>query len=321
MQDLRSLSIVVPLYNEEENVIELHNRISNTLDSIQLTGEIIYVNDGSTDRTWEKLEEICKSDDRVVAISFSRNYGQTAAIQAGFHASKGDIIITLDGDLQNDPSDIPLLLKKLSEGYDIVSGWRVNRQDSTLSRKIPSMIANWLIAWLTGVRLHDYGCSLKAYRANVVKEIQLYGEMHRFIPALASIVGSKVAEIPVKHHARTRGISKYGISRTPKVFLDLLLVRFLLRYRTRPLHILGGTGLITGGIGLFIALYLTIQKIFLGAQLAKRPLLILAVMLILVGLQLLTTGILADLVMRTYFESQGRHPYWIRERIGRGIED
>ncbi len=321
MQDLHRISIVVPLYNEEENVIELHDRISNTLDSIQLTGEIIYVNDGSIDGTWEKLEEISESDDRIVAISFSRNYGQTAAMQAGFEAAKGDVIITIDGDLQNDPSDIPLLLEKLSEGYDIVSGWRVNRQDSTVSRKIPSKIANWLIGLLTGVRLHDYGCSLKAYRAEVVKEIQLYGEMHRFIPALASIVGSKVAEIPVKHHARTRGVSKYGISRTPKVFLDLLLVRFLLRYRTRPLHILGGAGLITGGIGFFIALYLTFQKIFFGAQLAKRPLLIMAVMLILAGLQLLTTGILADLVMRTYFESQGRHPYWIREKIGTGIED
>ncbi len=311
----------MPLYNEEENIIELHDRISNALDSIQLTCEIIYVNDGSMDGTWIKLEEISRSDDRVVAISFSRNYGQTAAMQAGFEAAKGDVIITLDGDLQNDPSDIPLLLEKLSKGYDLVSGWRVNRQDKAVSRKIPSKIANWLIGRLTGVRLHDYGCSLKAYRADVVKKIQLYGEMHRFIPALASIVGSKVAEVPVKHYARTRGLSKYGILRTPKVFLDLLLVQFLLRYRTRPLHILGGTGLITGAIGFLIALYLTFQKIFFGVQLAKRPLLIMAVMLMLAGLQLLTTGILADLVMRTYFESQGRHPYWIREKIGRGIED
>ena len=179
------------------------------------------MNDGSLDGTWEKLEDISKSDERVVAISFSRNYGQTAAMQAGFEASKGEVIVTLDGDLQNDPSDIPVLLKKLSEGYDIVSGWRVNRQDRALSRRFPSKIANWLISRLTGVKLHDYGCSLKAYRANVIKEIQLYGEMHRFIPALASIVGSKVTEIPVKHHARKRGVSKYGISRTPKVFLYL----------------------------------------------------------------------------------------------------
>ena len=321
MQDLHRISIVVPLFNEEENVIELHYHIGNALDSIQFPCEIIYVNDGSMDRTWEKLEEISRSDDRVVAISFCRNYGQTAAIQAGFEAAKGNVIITLDGDLQNDPSDIPFLLKKLSEGYDLVSGWRVNRQDKAISRIIPSKIANWLIGRLTGVRLHDYGCSLKAYRADVVKEIQLYGEMHRFIPALASIVGSKVAEIPVKHHPRKKGVSKYGISRTPKVLLDLLLVQFLLRYRARPLHILGGTGLITGAIGFLIALYLTMQKMFFGEQLAKRPLLILAIMLMLGGLQLLTTGILADLVMRTYFESQGRHPYWIREKIGKGIED
>ncbi|MBN1334159.1 MAG: glycosyltransferase family 2 protein [Synergistales bacterium] len=316
-----SISIVVPLYNEEENVRELYSRISRVMKKMDLPFEIIFINDGSTDRTWKHIQEISTQDISVRGMSFRRNYGQTAAMSAGIEASRGEVIITLDGDLQNDPSDIPLLLEKIREGYDVVSGWRKNRQDALVSRKIPSRIANWLIGKMTGVELHDYGCSLKAYRSEVIKEVDLYGELHRFIPALASMVGARVTEIPVNHYARTRGTSKYGISRTPKVFLDLLLVRFLLRYRTRPIHFLGGAGLGMGLTGFLIAFYLTLKKIFMGEELSRRPLLLFAVILILFGTQLVTTGFLAELVIRTYYESQDKKPYWVKEMIEGGLEN
>ncbi|MCF7935599.1 MAG: glycosyltransferase family 2 protein [Synergistales bacterium] len=312
------MSVVVPLYNEEENVGVLHRRIRRALEGLDLRWEIIYINDGSTDGTWRKLEEIVRAGPGVVGISLRRNFGQTAAMSAGFERAWGEVIVTMDGDLQNDPADIPQLLDKLDEGCDIVSGWRKDRKDALISRRIPSRIANWLIARLTGVRLHDYGCSLKAYRSEVIKEIELYGELHRFIPALASMVGARVAEIPVNHFPRAGGTSKYGISRTPKVVLDLLLVRFLLRFRTRPIHLLGGMGLLLGGAGFGITLYLTILKFCFGEELSKRPLLIIGVLFILVGTQLFTTGLLAELLIRAYYKD-GKRPYWVRETLGRGL--
>lgn len=315
-----SVSVVVPLYNEEGNVQELHRRLKEVMEGLGRPYEIIYVDDGSSDETPNLIERIAEEDGRAKAVLLRRNYGQTAALQAGIDASRGEIVVTMDGDLQNDPEDIPSLLSKLEEGYDVVSGLRVHRQDPA-SRTIPSRIANALIARVTGVRISDYGCGLKAYRAEVLRETRLYGELHRFVPALAHMVGAKVTEIPVRHHPRTRGRSKYGLSRTPKVLLDLLLVKFLLSYRTRPLHLFGGLGLLLGGLGLLMGVHLSLKKIFLGEELSRRPALMLSVMLVLAGMQLLSTGILAELISRTYHESQGKPPYWVRRVVGGGLRD
>jgi len=314
-----SVTIVIPVYNERENVPGLERELREVMSASEREIEVIVVDDGSTDGTQGLLREVCERDPRFRAILFRRNFGQTPAMSAGFDHARGDVIVAMDGDLQNDPRDLELLLGKIeNEGYDIVSGWRKDRKDALVSRKIPSWIANWLIGRITGVRLHDYGCSLKAYRAEVLRNVRLYGEMHRFIPALASWVGASITEVPVNHRARTQGVSKYGISRTIRVFLDLITVKFLLSFSTRPLQIFGLWGMVLFGLGGAISLYLTLLKIFAGAQLANRPLLMLGVLMIIMGIQLISMGLLAEITIRTYHESQEKPTYVIREILGDG---
>jgi len=311
------ISVVIPIYNEEENLPILYEKLKNVLDRLNKEYEIIFVNDGSTDNSWNIIKQLVEKDKRVIGVNFRRNFGQTAAMSAGFETAKGDIIITMDGDLQNDPEDIPKLLEKIDEGYDIVSGWRKNRKDAFLSRTLPSRIANALISKVTGVHLHDYGCSLKAYKSEIAKNLDFYGEMHRFLPALSKAIGAKITEIPVNHHPRIYGKSKYGISRTFKVILDLLLVKFLLDYRTKPLRIFGGIGFMLSLIGFFILSYLVCIKLCFGHSIGNRPLLIFGVLFFLTGIQLISTGIVAELITRTYYESQGKRPYIIKEIINR----
>jgi len=310
------LSVVVPLYNEEENVQLLYDELKEVLSSIEDTHEIIFIDDGSQDTSLEILQTIQKQDDSVIVVSFRRNFGQTAAMSAGFDYARGDVIVTMDGDLQNDPHDIPKLLEKIKDGYDVVTGWRFDRQDAFISRKLPSMIANKIISVTTGVSLHDYGCTLKAFRKDVVKGIRLYGEMHRFIPAIASGMGISFTEVKVNHRARRFGTSKYGISRTIRVVLDLMTVKFLLSYATRPLHVFGTVGVLSAGVGFAIALVMTLQRFFAGVGLSDRPLLLLAVLLIFMGVQFITMGLLAEIVVRTYHESQEKPIYYVRKVIG-----
>jgi glycosyltransferase involved in cell wall biosynthesis len=311
--DSVDFSIVIPMFNEEENAERLYAEIKPVLDNSDRSSEIILVDDGSTDRTFEILKSIQGRDPRVRVVRLRRNFGQSAGFSAGFDLSRGEVVITMDGDLQNDPADIPKLLDKIDEGFDVVSGWRINRQDVYLTRKLPSRIANGLISRVTRVRLHDYGCSLKAYRSEVVKNVRLYGELHRFIPALASWMGVSVAEIPVNHRARKYGRSKYGLNRTIKVILDLLAVKFLLDYATRPIQIFGLMGLGSLAIGIGIGLYLTILRMFFDTPLGDRPILLLAILLVMIGVQLIVMGLLGELVVRTYHEAQGKPIYMIRE--------
>ena len=306
------LSIVLPVYNEEDNIVELHEEIVRVLDVLEGQSEIIYINDGSSDRTLEKLAELHGRDDRVVVVEFRRNFGQTAAMAAGFNLARGEVVIAMDSDRQNDPADIPKLLAKIDEGYDLVSGWRFDRKDGYLLRLLPSKIANKLISWATDVRLHDYGCSLKAFRFDVVKKISLYGEMHRFIPALASQFGVRIAEVKVNHRARVAGESKYGISRTFRVILDLMTVKFLLRFSSKPMQFFGSIGMISGAIGFVISLVITIEKLFYGVPMSDRPLLLLGILLIFIGMQFITVGLLAELMTRTYHEAQDKPIYDIR---------
>ena len=310
------ISVVVPLYNEEEAIDELYRQLTAALEAYGAPYEVIVADDGSTDGSFEKLSAIHQRDPHWRIIRFRRNFGQTAGFSAGFDRARGEVIITIDADLQNDPADIPKLMARIDEGYDIVSGWRVDRQDTFLTRKLPSMMANRLISRSTNVQLHDYGCSLKAYRADVVKNINLYGELHRFIPAMASGYGVRVAEVPVNHRAREHGQSKYGISRTFRVLLDLMTVYFLLGYSTRPIHVFGGVGLISFGLGVLIGLYLTFVKFALGQDIGTRPLLLLAVLLILLGVQMIAMGLLGELIIRTYYESTGKSIYYVREELG-----
>jgi glycosyltransferase involved in cell wall biosynthesis len=309
------LSIVIPLYNEEKNVDPLYGELSATLHGIGRSYEVIVVDDGSRDGSFECLKAVRAADPRWRIIRFRRNFGQTAGFAAGFAAARGAVVITSDADLQNDPRDIPQLLAKMDEGFDIVSGWRVHRKEPFFSRRLPSMLANRMISGATGVVLHDYGCSLKAYRSEVVKALRLYGELHRFIPAVASWMGVTVAEVPVNDRARRFGRSKYGITRTFKVFLDLITVRFLLGFSTRPLHVFGGLGLISGALGFLAALYLTFVKLVLGQSIGSRPLLLLAALLIILGVQMVSMGLVAEMVMRTYHEAQDKPIYVIRETL------
>ena len=255
-------------------------------------------------------------DERLWVVRFRRNYGQTAAFAAGFDRAQGEVVITIDADLQNDPADIPALVSKMDEGYDVVSGWRLNRQDRFLDRRLPSILANRLIGWVTDVRIHDYGCSLKAYRRDVLADVQLYGELHRFIPALAHAAGARVTEIPVRHHPRRFGKAKYGLSRTVKVFLDILAVRFLMSYSTRPIHIFGMLGLFSFLVGGLVLAYLAVVRVFFQQPIADRPLALLGILLVMLGVQLVTSGLLAELVARTYYESQGKRIYTVREELG-----
>jgi glycosyltransferase involved in cell wall biosynthesis len=310
------LSIVIPLYNEAENVEPLYAELSAALAKTGRSYEVLIVDDGSRDDSFVRLKAVHERDPRWRIIRFRRNFGQTAGFSAGFDAARGAIIVTSDADLQNDPRDIPKLLEKMDEGFDIVSGWRKDRKEPFLSRRLPSMMANRMISSSTGVALHDYGCSLKAYRRDVVKHIHLYGELHRFIPAVASAIGATVAEVPVNDRARRFGSSKYGISRTFRVFLDLITVRFLLGYATRPLHVFGGIGLLMAALGLLIGMYLTFVKLILGENIGNRPLLMLAVLLVILGVQMVSMGLLAEMITRTYYEAQNKPIYVIRERLG-----
>ena len=314
-----TLSVVIPVYNEEENVRLLHESLRNALDPLNKEYELLFVDDGSTDRTLPILEEIQAQDNKVVVLSLRRNFGQTAAFAAGFDFSRGDVVVTMDGDLQNDPADIPKLLELIKES-DLVSGWRKNRKDPFFSRRLPSMMANWLISKVTGVKLHDYGCSLKAYRRDVIKNLKLYGEMHRFIPAVASWYGVRVAEVETVHHPRMRGKSKYGISRTVKVVLDLITVKFLQSFSTKPIQFFGPFGILSGFLGFLILLYLSADKLLFGKDIGGRPLLLLGALLIIVGIQLIGMGLLGEMLVRVYHESQKKPIYVIKKILGPEIK-
>lgn len=316
------LSVVIPIYNEAGNLEPLYLEFTETLERWGRPFEIIFVDDGSTDDSFRILSRLHGRDRRVQVIRFRRNFGQTAAFAAGFARARGRLIVTSDGDLQTDARDVPEMIALLDrDGYDIVCGWRKDRKDAFISRRLPSMVANRLISWATGVRLRDYGCSLKVFRAEVVKPIRLYGELHRFLPALASEVGVRIAEQPVNHRARVHGKSKYGLSRTIRVMLDLLTVKFLLSYSTRPLQIFGLLGLGMGTMGVLVLLYLTYLK-YVGHQgIGDRPLLLLGILLVFTGVQLLTLGLLAELQARTYHESQNKPVYAIREVLEHLTED
>ena len=314
------LSVVVPLFNEQDSVRPLVQQLLDAVRPLGLDFELVLVDDGSQDRTAAVLAELSEAVPELVAVLLRRNYGQTAAMAAGFDASRGAVIVTLDGDLQNDPADIPLLLAKINEGFDLVSGWRHQRKDAALSRLLPSKVANGLIANVTGVRLHDYGCSLKAYRREVVEDLNLYGELHRFLPALAFIEGARISEVKVNHHPRRYGSSKYGIDRTFRVLMDLLTVWFMKRFLTRPMHVFGFWGLTSMAVGLVISVYLLGEKLLANADIGNRPLLMVAVLTLIAGVQLFCFGLLAEVQMRTYHESQGRPIYRVRATLrgGRG---
>jgi glycosyltransferase involved in cell wall biosynthesis len=313
------LSVFLPVYNEEPNLSPLHAKLDKALKTLGRTAEIIYVDDGSTDGSLKVLRELARHDSRVRVVALRRNYGQTAAMAAGIDAASGDVLIPMDADMQNDPADIARLLQKLDEGYDVVSGWRKNRQDKLVTRKIPSMLANRLISWIGGVPLHDYGCSLKAYRRESVEDVRLYGEMHRFIPIYASWAGARLAEIPVEHHARTMGKSKYGLSRTLKVVFDLMTIKFMASYQTKPLYVFGTAGLLTFVVS-FVSTLLALLMKFASwphhADLVQTPLPVMAMVSLVLGIQFFLMGLLAEMLVRTYHESQAKSIYAVRERIG-----
>ena len=312
------LSVVIPLLNEEENIPLLYDELMEVLPPLPGEYEVIFIDDGGTDNSLSILKEIQEKNSHIVVVTFRKNFGQTAAMAAGFDFAQGDIIITMDGDLQNDPHDIPKLLEQIEAGNDVVTGWRYDRKDPFINRRLPSIIANKIISKITGVNLHDYGCTLKAFKREVVKNVRLYGEMHRFIPAIASGMGIDFTEVKVNHRPRRFGSSKYGISRTIRVVLDLITVKFLLSYATRPIQVFGFLGVISGGIGFLIALVMTIQRQFFHVPLADRPLLFLAVLLIFIGVQFVTLGLMAELQARTYHESQNKPVYYVKNVFGAG---
>lgn len=308
------LSLVVPIYNEEETLPLLMEAINAALNPLKRSWEVIFVDDGSRDNSLEVLRSLAQKDpDHVRVVSFRRNFGQTAAIAAGIDHAIGQTIILMDADMQNDPADIPMLLAKLDEGYDLVSGWRKDRKDNRLTRTLPSNIANGLISWVTGVHLHDYGCTLKAYRRDALEGFRLYGEMHRFIPVFARSIGARITELPVRHHPRKFGVAKYGLERTMKVVLDLVTVKFLLSYSNKPMHLFGGSGaflMLLGGLDLF---YLFIRRTFFNVPASTSPLLMIGVMFIIMGFQAILMGLIAELLARTYHESQQKPTYTVRE--------
>jgi glycosyltransferase involved in cell wall biosynthesis len=309
------ISVLIPIFNEEENIAPLYEKLTSVLNRIGKDYEVIFIDDGSSDGTLSLLRPICKKDPRIKFISFSRNFGQTSALSAGIDFSKGKIIIPMDGDLQNDPEDIPSLLQRIEEGYDVVSGWRKDRKDPFLKRRLPSIIANKIISFIGGVRLHDYGCTLKAYRRDILKNIRLYGEMHRFIPIYAKWVGARVAEVPVHHSQRKFGSSKYGVNRVFKVILDLMVVKFLLSYSQKPIYVFGGMGflmilgaILSGGYAIYL-------KLFRGVSFILTPMPVLCVFLTVLGLLSILMGFLAEVLIRTYYESQGKPTYQIKEML------
>lgn len=313
-------SVVLPAYNEEENLGPLVAELGAVLGDCKKSYEIIIVDDGSRDRTFSVVAELHRQDPRVKALRLKRNFGQTAALAAGIAHARGSVIVCIDGDGQNDPRDIPALLEKLDEGFDLVSGWRRQRRDPFWRRRLPSQIANRVIAWLTDVKLHDFGCTLKAIRSEVARDLRLYGEMHRFIPAIAHERGARIAEVVVHHRPRLAGQSKYGLGRTLRVVLDLLTVKFFLDYATRPLHVFGLMGLASGGTGFLIGVYLTLQKLLYRGEIGGRPLLLLAVLLIVIGFQFITMGLLGEMLARTYYASSDRPTYVVEQILDREKE-
>jgi glycosyltransferase involved in cell wall biosynthesis len=307
------LSIVIPVRNESPNIKPLYDELTQTLGRYGRSYELVIVDDGSTDDTFQQLAALQARDQHLRVVRFRRNFGQTAAFAAGIQHARGRLIVTSDGDLQNDPADIPAMVALIEQGHDIVCGWRKDRKDFFVTRRVPSMMANLLISWATGVALHDYGCSLKVFRAEVIKPLRLYGEMHRFLPAIASQMGVSIAEVVVNHRSRKAGVTKYGLSRTIRVILDLATVKFLLSYSTRPLQIFGLVGIITGGLGVLVTGWLAYVRLFQHQAIADRPLLLLGVMLVFIGVQLVTFGLLAEVMARTYYESQDKPTYVIRE--------
>jgi glycosyltransferase involved in cell wall biosynthesis len=310
--DTVEISVVVPLFNEEENVPRFYEAARRSLDELAKSYELILVDDGSTDTTFAALSRLADADPRVKVIQFRRNFGQTAAMAAGFAHACGRVIVPMDGDLQNDPADIGILLAKIDEGFDVVSGWRQNRQDRALLRRLPSHLANRLIGAVTGVKLHDYGCSLKAYRSEILRGTHLYGEMHRFIPALANVMGARICEVPVQHHPRRFGKSKYGLKRTVKVLLDLLTVKFLSDYSTKPIYFFGFLGLVLFGLGVLAGAQTLYEKMFHAVYVHNNPMILVAVFFGLLGVNLILMGLLAEIIVRTYHESQSKPIYWIR---------
>ena len=310
------ISLVIPCYNEEESLPYLVQEIDEVIDAAGLDAEVILVDDGSADRTAEMIAAQAHENPRYKAVIFRRNHGQTAAMQAGIDHATGEVIVPLDADLQNPPSEIPKLLAKLDEGYDVVSGWRKDRQDKALTRKLPSRMANWLIGKIGGVPLHDYGCSLKAYRRDVIENVRLYGEMHRFIPIYAKWQGARVTELPVLHRAREHGTSNYGLNRTFKVLLDLFVVKFLGDYGQKPIYMFGGFGLTMCSLGVLCGVETLLEKFVFGTMVHKNPVILLAIFLFLIGIQSILMGILADLQMRTFYESQDKRTYLVKRRVG-----
>jgi len=308
------LSVVIPVYNEADNIALLHKAIHQAMKSVRYSWEMILVDDGSTDKSPEELEKLARKDPKFVrVVLLRRNFGQTTAIAAGIDHADGEIIVMMDADLQNDPLDIPAMITKIDEGYDVVSGWRHERKDKFLLRVIPSRIANGLISWVTGVRLHDYGCTLKAYRREVITGFRLYGEMHRFIPAYAGSVGARIIEVRVNHHPRKYGKAKYGLERTTKVILDLMTVKFLISFASKPNYLFGGIGLILMAISVIIVIFLVINRLVAGEHIVRSPLLQMSVMLFILGSQSILLGLIAELLVRTYHESQKKATYTIRQ--------
>lgn len=314
MSNKKELSVILPLFNEEENVPKLYPKLKEVLDDLKKSYEVIFIDDGSVDNTFAALKKIHEKDNTIKIIKFRKNFGQSAAIAAGFEYAKGEIIITLDGDLQNDPADIPSLLAKIDDGYDVISGWRRKRKDP-LSKKIPSRISNWLARYLTKVNIHDFGCTLKAYNKEAIEDIELYGEMHRYIPALLAWKGFKVGEVEVSHHPRRHGKPKYGVSRLVKGFMDLITVKFLLSYSTKPLHIFGTLGAFSILIGLLSGAYLSFIRLAYKVPIADRPLLLLSVLLIFLGAQFISMGLLGEIMIRIYYQNQNKSVYSIEHYL------
>jgi glycosyltransferase involved in cell wall biosynthesis len=308
------LSIIIPVYNEAENLRLLHDSIHKAMNGLpDINWEVIYIDDGSIDDSVGILHELAKNDpDNMITIELRRNFGQTAAIAAGIDHARGDIIILMDADLQNDPADIPMLLEKIEQGYDVVSGWRVKRQDTFITRTLPSRMANWLISTVTGVRLHDYGCTLKAYRREVITGFRLYGEMHRFIPAYANSVGARMIEVPVRHHERKFGRTKYGLTRTFKVILDLFTVKFLISYANKPIYLFGGAGIGLILISSLTLFYLFIRRVGFGVSVTRSPFFAVSIMILILGFQSILMGLIAELLVRTYHESQRKPTYTVK---------